>query len=79
MKIAILGSRGFPARYGGVERAVEQIALGLTRRGHNVIIYSRASNIRNDDKIPQNIRRIVIPTIGSKYLGTFIPHCIVCR
>ena len=40
MKIAILGSRGIPNRYGGFEELAEKLAVGLANRGHQVIVYN---------------------------------------
>jgi glycosyltransferase involved in cell wall biosynthesis len=40
MKIAILGTRGIPNHYGGFEQCAEYLALGLVRRGHEVIVYN---------------------------------------
>jgi glycosyltransferase involved in cell wall biosynthesis len=40
MKIAILGTRGIPNHYGGFEQCAEYLALGLCRRGHEVIVYN---------------------------------------
>ncbi|MEK6544016.1 MAG: DUF1972 domain-containing protein [Elusimicrobiota bacterium] len=39
MKIAILGSRGVPAVYGGFEVCAERLGLGLVARGHEVSVY----------------------------------------
>jgi glycosyltransferase involved in cell wall biosynthesis len=39
MKIAILGARGIPARYGGFETFAERLAIGLTRRGFDVTVF----------------------------------------
>jgi len=39
--IAILGTRGIPARYGGFETLVEELAPRLAQRGHSVYVYSR--------------------------------------
>src|SRR5512146_2159979 len=36
MKIAIVGTRGIPARYGGFETLAEKLALQLADRGHDV-------------------------------------------
>jgi len=41
MHIAILGTRGVPARYGGFETAVEEIGKRLAARGHQVTVYCR--------------------------------------
>ena len=39
MKIAILGSRGIPNRYGGFEEFAENLSLGLINQGHDVYVY----------------------------------------
>ncbi|MCZ4244142.1 DUF1972 domain-containing protein [Pedobacter punctiformis] len=40
MQIAILGTRGIPNHYGGFEQFAEYLALGLVKRGHEVIVYN---------------------------------------
>lgn len=40
MKIAILGTRGIPNNYGGFEQFAEYLALGLVKRGFDVIVYN---------------------------------------
>ena len=40
MKIAILGTRGIPNYYGGFEQCAEYLALGLVKRGFDVIVYN---------------------------------------
>lgn len=39
MKVAIIGSRGMPARYGGFEAFAEALAQGLAEYGHEVVVY----------------------------------------
>lgn len=41
MRVAMLGTRGVPAQYGGFETAVEEIGTRLAARGHEVVVYSR--------------------------------------
>ncbi|WP_336921881.1 DUF1972 domain-containing protein [Aquipuribacter sp. SD81] len=41
MKIALIGTRGVPARYGGFETAVEEVGRRLVDRGHQVTVYCR--------------------------------------
>ncbi|SDF27129.1 Glycosyltransferase involved in cell wall bisynthesis [Blastococcus aurantiacus] len=41
MRIAMLGTRGVPARYGGFETAVEEVGRRLADRGHRVVVYCR--------------------------------------
>ena len=42
LKIAILGTRGIPAAYGGFETFAEQLATRLVARGHQVTVYAEA-------------------------------------
>ena len=41
MRIAILGTRGIPARYGGFETFAEELSARLVERGHEVTVYCR--------------------------------------
>jgi glycosyltransferase involved in cell wall biosynthesis len=41
LKIAMVGTRGVPARYGGFETAIEEIGQRLCARGHRVTVYCR--------------------------------------
>ncbi len=70
MKIAIIGSRGIPARYSGVERAVEEVAKRLVRKGHEVTVYCRPGTHSEDEY--QGIKLVFLPTWHSKNFGTFI-------
>ncbi|MFH5886179.1 DUF1972 domain-containing protein [Halalkalibaculum sp. DA3122] len=40
MKIAILGTRGIPNKYGGFEQFAEYLSSGLADRGHTVTVYN---------------------------------------
>ncbi|EDM34772.1 Glycosyltransferase-like protein [Pedobacter sp. BAL39] len=40
MRIAIIGTRGIPNYYGGFEQCAEYLALGLVKRGYEVIVYN---------------------------------------
>lgn len=41
LRVAILGSRGFPSTYGGFETLVRRLAPFLVARGHAVTVYGR--------------------------------------
>ncbi|MEJ5912816.1 DUF1972 domain-containing protein [Pseudokineococcus sp. 1T1Z-3] len=41
MRIAMVGTRGVPARYGGFETCVEEVGARLVERGHQVVVYCR--------------------------------------
>ncbi|GGL87446.1 DUF1972 domain-containing protein [Nakamurella endophytica] len=41
LTIALIGTRGVPARYGGFETCVEEVGRRLADRGHHVTVYCR--------------------------------------
>lgn len=40
MKIAIIGTRGIPNRYGGFEQFAEELGTSLVKNGHEVIVFN---------------------------------------
>jgi glycosyltransferase involved in cell wall biosynthesis len=42
LRIAMVGQKGIPARYGGVETHVENVSVRLAQRGHEVWVYCRS-------------------------------------
>ncbi len=42
MRVAILGTRGIPARYGGFETLAEELSARLAASGHAVTVYTRS-------------------------------------
>ena len=74
MKIAILGTRGIPNRYGGFEAFAEQLSARLAERGHDVSVYCRRPFTRPGDEklIDPRIRRVILPSIATKHLDTAI-------
>jgi glycosyltransferase involved in cell wall biosynthesis len=66
LRIAIIGTRGVPANFGGSETAVEEIGARLVQRGHEVTVYCR----KHRDNLPgeayyRGMRRAVLPSINS--------------
>ncbi len=41
LRIALMGTRGVPAHYGGFETCVEEVGQRLVDRGHRVVVYCR--------------------------------------
>ncbi|MCD6379363.1 glycosyltransferase family 4 protein [bacterium] len=68
MKIAMIGSKGIPALFGGIERHVEEISVRLARKGHSVTVFGRKSFCQNGKYHHVNIR--VLPSIQTKNLDT---------
>jgi glycosyltransferase involved in cell wall biosynthesis len=72
VKLAILGTRGIPANYGGFETFAEECAAGLAARGHDVTVYCRSHYISKDLKTHRGARLIVLPTLQWKYADTVV-------
>jgi glycosyltransferase involved in cell wall biosynthesis len=72
MKIAILGTRGIPANYGGFETFAEQLSTRLVTRGHEVTVYGRQHYSLSEDRVYQGVRLVILPTIRHKYFDTII-------
>ena len=70
MKIALLGTRGIPANYGGFETFAENLSTRLVKRGHTVTVYGRSSYINKKQTSYKGVQLKVLPTISHKYLDT---------
>lgn len=83
MRIAMIGTRGVPARYGGFETAVEEIGRRLAARGHQVTVYCR-----NEDQTLttfDGMRLVNLPALRRRQLETLshtglsVLHAVVRR
>jgi glycosyltransferase involved in cell wall biosynthesis len=72
MRIAILGTRGIPASYGGFETFAEQLSTRLVARGHDVTVYCRAHYVSPRQIEYKGVRLKVLPTIRHKYFDTVV-------
>lgn len=70
MKIALIGSRGIPARYSGFETFYEQLAVRLAERGHDITVYNRSNFIRDVKGTYKGVRLVSLPSIQTKHLDT---------
>jgi glycosyltransferase involved in cell wall biosynthesis len=70
MKIAILGTRGIPASYGGFETFAEELSTRLAARGHSVVVYGRTNIIRYREPYYRGVRLVLLPTVSHKYFDT---------
>ena len=68
LKIAMIGSKGLPAKFGGVERHVEEIGKRLAARGHRVTVYGRRPLSEEGSYCGVRIR--IMPSIPTKNLDT---------
>lgn len=84
MRIAMIGLRGLPASYGGVEKHVEEIGSRLAADGHEVTVYCRPGYPETEPRVPVDYGYVPprgrepgryrgmilrqLPTIGGKVL-----------
>ena len=72
MKIAIIGSRGYPYVYSGYETFVRELSERLVRQSIGVTVYCHSNLFRDRPKEVNGIRLVYIPTIEKKNLSQFI-------
>jgi len=75
LRIAVLGTRGVPANYGGFETCAEEVSVGLAARGHDVWVYCRRGNVAGDPAEYKGVRLAYTGHIEQKLLGT-LSHTI---
>ena len=72
LRIAMVGQKGMPATYGGIERHVEEMSSRLVALGHEVTVYCRDSY----DAMPMDQYRGVrlkrTPTLATKHLDAIV-------
>jgi len=83
LKIAIAGTRGIPARYGGFETFAEELSARLVERGHEVWVYCRPGNADVSSAVVERTgrprsqpHRIVLPALRHKYFET-VSHTLL--
>jgi glycosyltransferase involved in cell wall biosynthesis len=69
--VAILGTRGVPANYGGFETFAERLALQLVARDIRPTVYCRA-HYSTESSPWKGVRLVTLPTIRSKYFDTVV-------
>lgn len=72
LRVALIGTRGVPARYGGFETCVEEVGARLAARGHRVVVYCRTAD---DDPRPvprshRGMRLVHLPALRRRTLET---------
>jgi glycosyltransferase involved in cell wall biosynthesis len=73
VRIALVGTRGIPASYGGFETFAEELSTRLVERGHVVTVYCRQAQA---ESVYRGVRLQYLPTIRHKYFDT-IAHTAV--
>jgi len=72
VKIAMIGIKAIPARFGGFETAVDEISRGLVKLGYEVVVYNRSGMSTGDGSSYEGVRLVNLPTVRSKNLSTIV-------
>jgi glycosyltransferase involved in cell wall biosynthesis len=72
MKIAMIGQRGVPATFGGVERHVEELGARLAADGHEVVVFCRRGYGESEPERYRGMRLMHQHTVDSKHLESFV-------
>ena len=71
MHVAMIGQRGIPATFGGIERHVEEIGARLVERGHRVDVYCRPGYNDDAPAVYRGMNRIDVATVNTQHLEAF--------
>ncbi len=78
MRIALIGSRGIPACYGGYETLMEELSTRLVARGHAVTVYCRSHYTPREQQEYRGVDLVVLPTLQTKHLDTPVHTLLSC-
>ncbi|MBI5204629.1 MAG: DUF1972 domain-containing protein [Nitrospirae bacterium] len=70
MKIALIGTRGVPASYGGFETCAEEVGKRLVKRGHDVTVYCRKGYYAERLPAYMGMNLVYLPNLRFKSLDT---------
>ncbi len=70
LRIAVVGPRGVPSRYSGVERIVEELFEIIAGEGHRVTVYCRPEVLDEPTAVYKGMRLVRVPAPGGKNFET---------
>lgn len=70
MKIALIGTRGVPAQYGGFETCAEELGKRLVEKGHEIWVYGRSGYYDSKIKESAGMRLVFLPELKIKFFET---------
>jgi glycosyltransferase involved in cell wall biosynthesis len=80
MKIAVIGTRGIPATFGGIEKHCEELYSQLAEIGNEVVIYCRKGYVSDLMFEYKGIKLVPLNTINSKsWDATFHTFWALCH
>jgi len=70
LNIALLGTRGIPANYGGFETFAEELSTRLADRGHRITVYGRSHFVDPKLRSYRGVDILPLSSVRTKYLET---------
>jgi glycosyltransferase involved in cell wall biosynthesis len=77
MRVAMIGIKAIPARFGGFETAADEISRGLVKLGYRVRVYNRSGMGPIPGSSYDGVELVTLPTVKSKNLSTIV-HVFLC-
>ena len=68
----MIGQKGIPAVYGGIERHVEELSLELAKHGHTVVAYARDWYTPKNIKNYRGVQIVHTPTLRAKHFDAIV-------
>ncbi len=68
----MVGTRGMPAHYGGVETVVDVLARQLVARGHDVTVFCRSEDYEYQPPMIDGVRLVYLPASTSPGIGAMM-------
>lgn len=77
--MAFIGGRGLFSNYGGVENAIREIAVEVSKKGESIIVYGASNEDENVFTLPQNLSKVDCPLLIYQKLGqeALILFCVL--
>ena len=72
MKIVMIGQKGIPAIYGGIERHVEELSVELAKQGHNIVVYAREWYTPKNITNYHSVQIVHTPTLRAKHFDAIL-------
>jgi glycosyltransferase involved in cell wall biosynthesis len=72
LRIAMIGQKGLPATFGGIEHHVEELGSRMAASGHEVTVFCRTNYGDGHRRRHRGMRLVVLPTVGTKHLDAIV-------
>jgi glycosyltransferase involved in cell wall biosynthesis len=72
LRIAMIGQKGLPATFGGIEHHVEELGSRMVASGHEVTVFCRTNYGDGQRRQHRGMRLVELPTVGTKHLDAVV-------